>query len=228
MKGKKRISKRFVVWTMVYVIVCALICTLPFCLTKDGVADFTATGQIGDTIGGIMGPFVAMIAAYLTFLAFWVQKQANEAQRQDIKVERFNSNFYNLLSIHEQITDSLECKTVNALVIEEKPEIIKGRSVFQYTYDIRPERFNQGVLYGVKGRIRLWGMEGFMKSDVPSYFDHYFRNMYRIVKYIDESDVFDKLSEEERMTKKYEYVSILRSTLSRYELVWLFYNTLSE
>lgn len=28
--------------------------------------------------------------------------------------------------------------------------------------------------------------------------------------------------------KKYEYVAILRSTLSRYELVWLFYNCLSE
>ena len=31
----------------------------------------------------------------------------------------------------------------------------------------------------------------------------------------------------ERKKKKYEYVAILRSTLSRYELVWLFYNSLS-
>lgn len=209
--------------------VCAIICILPACFTHGSIMDFTQTGQIGDTIGGIMGPFVAMIAAYLTFLAFWIQKQANDAQRQDIKMERFNSNFYNLLSIHEQITDSLECKTNIVLgMMEGKSEMIKGRSVFQYTYEHRPERFNNGLLYGMKGRMRIWGMDGFMKSDLPSNFDHYFRNMYRIVKYVDETDVFDYLPQEEKDRKKYEYVAIMRSTLSRYELVWLFYNTLSE
>jgi len=217
-------------WSVgIFLLLCSVVLGLPAMFTQlPSILDFTETGQIGDTIGGIMGPFVAMIAAYLTFIAFWVQKEANEAQRQDIKVERFNSNFYNLLSVHEQITDSLECKTRNVIVIEEKPEIIKGRSVFHYTYEIRPERFHKGIYSGMRETIRLCGMEGYMKSDVPSYFDHYFRNMYRIVKYIDESDVFDELSEEERMAKKYEYVSILRSTLSRYELVWLFYNALSE
>ncbi len=32
--------------------------------------DFTETGQIGDTIGGILSPFIAIVAAILTFLHF--------------------------------------------------------------------------------------------------------------------------------------------------------------
>ena len=228
MKKNNTFSKKFWIYTALYVLACVSISGLPALLTSRSLIDFTETGQIGDTIGGIMGPVVAMIAAYLTFIAFWVQKQANEVQRQDIKVERFNSNFYNLLAIHEQITDSLECRTNTIVGTDENTEMIKGRSVFQYTYAIRPERFAQGVLYGIKGRMHLWGMDGFMKSKLPSNFDHYFRNMYRIVKYVDETDVFDDLPQDERDKKKYEYVAILRSTLSRYELVWLFYNTLSE
>lgn len=46
-----------------------------FCLI-----DFSNSGQVGDTIGGVMGPFIALIAAFLTFLAFWIQYRANERQ----------------------------------------------------------------------------------------------------------------------------------------------------
>ncbi len=46
------------------------ICWLPYLLTQHSIIDFTDTGQIGDTIGGIMGPFVGILAAVLTFMAF--------------------------------------------------------------------------------------------------------------------------------------------------------------
>ena len=83
------------------------------------------------------------------------------------------------------------------------------------------------------------GLQSYESYQIPTYFDHYFRNMYRILKYIDQSIAFDndrdvlkcKTDEEMRsmiFKKKYEYVAILRSTLSRYELLWLFYNSLSE
>ena len=50
-----------------------VICCMPWILaTNSWFIDFTDTGQIGDTIGGIMGPFVAIAAAGLTFVAFWV------------------------------------------------------------------------------------------------------------------------------------------------------------
>lgn len=220
---KNTFSKKFWIYTALYVLACVSICCLPALLTSGSVIDFTETGQIGDTIGGIMGPVVAMIAAYLTFIAFWVQKQANEAQRQDIKVERFNANFYNLLNIHEQITSSLEFTDLR------KNITYRGRELFRYTFELVWEYNQKGeyVAKGMRGRINTSGMESYADSNTPTYFDHYFRNMYRIVKFVEETDVFDDLPQEEIDKKKYEYVSILRSTLSRYELVWLFYNTLS-
>lgn len=227
---KNTFSKKFWICTTLYVLACVSICGLPALLTSGSVIDFTETGQIGDTIGGIMGPVVAMIAAYLTFIAFWVQKQANEAQRQDIKVERFNSNFYNLLNIHEQITSSLEYDTYEILNAKTEHVTYRGREIFRYTY-VRVQEYDESLKYigdGMRGRIKNRGLDSYAASKLPTYFDHYFRNMYRIVKFVEETDVFDNLPQEEIDKKKYEYVAILRSTLSRYELVWLFYNTVSE
>ena len=51
--------------------------------------------------------------------------------------------------------------------------------------------------------------------------DHYFRQLYNIFRMIAEDDgLADK--------EKYEYARIVRSTLSQYELVVLFYNCLSS
>lgn len=44
--------------------------------------DFTKTGSIGDTIGGIMNPFIALVGILLTFLAFYMQIKANQIQKQ--------------------------------------------------------------------------------------------------------------------------------------------------
>ena len=42
--------------------------------------DFSETGPIGDTIGGIMNPFIALVGILLTFLAFYMQIKANQIQ----------------------------------------------------------------------------------------------------------------------------------------------------
>ena len=230
MKKNNTFSKKFWIYTALYVLACVSICGLPALLTSGSWIDFTETGQIGDTIGGIMGPIVAMIAAYLTFIAFWVQKQANEAQRQDIKVERFNANFYNLLDIHEQITDSLDMEILVTEGAALKSITCNGRTLFYHTFE---NMYEEGldvefIGQGMRGRLSVKGIDSYVESELPTYFDHYFRNLYRIVKYVDETDVFDNDEVTNNVyDEKYKYVAILRSTLSRYELIWLFYNALS-
>ena len=66
------------------------------------------------------------------------------------------------------------------------------------------------------------GLDGYNKADAPAYFDHYFRLLYRILKFVKESPLITDFEQE------YEYTSILRAILSRYELVWLYYDGLSE
>src|SRR5687768_5354252 len=58
----------------------------PYLFTRNwGLPSFVNTGAIGDTFNGIAGPFIALAAAILTFLAFWVQYQANQEQKKQFE-----------------------------------------------------------------------------------------------------------------------------------------------
>lgn len=216
----KTFTKDFWIYLGFFILIIAIICAFPFLFTRDGCLDFSNTGPIGDTIGGTMGPFVAIAAAILTFLAFWVQFKANEQQRKDIALERFESNFFELLHLHQEITNELllKCYVNNYDCIEEK-----GKDVFQVLYEdiIIDEKHT-----GIKNIIRLnnnnWNNK-YLSSPI-GFLDHYFRLLYRIIKYIDDSK--EKIPEMTK-SKRYEYTSIVRATLSQYELILLFYNCLS-
>ena len=93
----KTFDSKFWIVLCIFIICNAAICTFPLLFTQSGDIDFTETGQIGDTIGGIMGPFIAIVAAGLTFFAFWVQFKANIQQRRDIAIERFENNLFEMI-----------------------------------------------------------------------------------------------------------------------------------
>tara|TARA_B100000780_G_scaffold270958_1_gene231344 strand:- start:979 stop:2121 length:1143 start_codon:yes stop_codon:yes gene_type:complete len=69
-----------------------------------GTPDFSNTGQIGDTIGGILNPFIALVGVLLTFLAFYMQIKANEIQISQFE-QSFNSEKQNRINNKKQ--DSL-------------------------------------------------------------------------------------------------------------------------
>lgn len=224
-KGNSKKNKTFTfdfwIYSVIFLALIVIICCLPAWFTEPGKLDFRNTGQIGDTIGGIMGPFVAIAAAILTFLAFWVQFKANEQQRKDIALERFESNFFELLHFHQEITNELLLKcNINMIP---NPVEEKGRDVFQLLYE---STFIKGGYNGIKGLIKSnsnnWN-DKYLNSPI-GFLDHYFRFLYRILKYIDDSQ---KKIPEMTLSKRYEYTSIVRATLSQYELVLLFYNCLS-
>lgn len=55
----------------------------PFLLTQSQQNerfDFSNTGEIGDTVGGLMTPFIGLAGILLTFLAFYMQIKANQLQ----------------------------------------------------------------------------------------------------------------------------------------------------
>ncbi|TZF98427.1 hypothetical protein FW781_00405 (plasmid) [Chryseobacterium panacisoli] len=49
--------------------------------------DFTETGQIGDTIGGITAPFINILNAVLIYIAFTEQLKANNLLKKQIDAE---------------------------------------------------------------------------------------------------------------------------------------------
>lgn len=129
-----------------FLLVVAIICFFPAWFTSSfSKYNFTTTGQIGDTIGGIMGPFVAIAAAALTFLAFWVQYKANEQQKEDIKElkeraekERFETIFFEMVKFHRDNVSELSYSyyDVNSSTItEDSPkQTALSRKVFKVIY----------------------------------------------------------------------------------------------
>lgn len=77
------------------------------------------TSDIVGNVSAIIGVVIAIIAAILTFFAFWVQFEANQQQKLDLKRERFENKFYKMLDI--------QIKNAENLVIGKET---KGRSCF--------------------------------------------------------------------------------------------------
>ncbi|MCF6129058.1 hypothetical protein L1S35_05185 [Flavobacterium sp. AS60] len=50
--------------------------------------DFSSTGQVGDTIGGISAPILNLIGAYLVYISFQAQLEANRIQAKALNDEK--------------------------------------------------------------------------------------------------------------------------------------------
>ena len=83
-------------------------CFAPCLFTLPGTPDFTNTGQIGDTIGGTMSPFVGIAGVIMTFVAFMMQVRANEIQRDAADKFRGDDCLGVLKEISERINKGLE------------------------------------------------------------------------------------------------------------------------
>lgn len=159
-------------------------------------------------------------------------------QNSTLKYQRFENTFFNLLSLHHQIVSGID-------EIEEKKTTIVRRNILlerKEGYQREPETIEHITINGrdvfKKYYIRLLNLiqktpdidylDSYKKlyQVVQTDFGHYFRNLYRIIKFIDETDFHEK--EVDNYTIQYKYTSMVRAQLSDYELLWIFYNCLSE
>jgi len=120
---KRNISSQMLlrVGITIFVFLSLAVIFLPLMVTHWSWANLGVfkSNEIGDTIGGIMGPAVGLIGATLTFLAFWTQYDANLSQRRQIdiqdrraRLDAFESKFYTMLSIHRDNVDSMDINDV--------------------------------------------------------------------------------------------------------------------
>lgn len=149
-----------------------------------------------------------------------------EKQNETLRIQRFENTFFNMLRQFQEVVNSLSItyrsggETLEAL----------GREVFKCAFeenvfvcvDIPTGNNPQMYFYGMSKVIEEEKLNGYCKADVPTKFDHYFRLLYRILKFVRDTPLITSFDDE------YEYTSMLRAMLSRYELVWLYYNGLSE
>lgn len=86
---KERQNKRIKQSKILFLIGILFVIIIPIILTQFSfLFDFTNTGQIGDTIGGITSPITNLIGAILVYYAFLVQLDANKLIFQQIQEEK--------------------------------------------------------------------------------------------------------------------------------------------
>lgn len=78
--------------------------------------DYSQLSSLGSTATGFISPIVAISAAMLTFLAFWVQYKANEQQKNDITIQRFESIFFEMIRLHKENVNEMKISGYGVLL----------------------------------------------------------------------------------------------------------------
>ena len=191
------------------------------------------TGLLGDSAGLINALFSGLAFGGVILTIIWQIKNDN---RSKINAQRlqFENTFFNMTQTFEHIVEGLVVEkndiqggdTGTLFLNYYSSEIsteqgdstgteIKGRAVFKYIYQ---QRKLEGKL--LRDAIVESGLAPY-EIALKGILDHYFRYLYRILKFIDETDLIDA-------EQKYRYASMFRAQLSEFELVLIYYNGVSQ
>ena len=143
------------------------------------------------------------------------QKEQLQAQNQTLQKQNFESSFFQLLSMHSEIVNSMEMPREN----------LSGRECFR------------SLLRNLKNSLEIAIAQGRSKTEVfnaiyekeffsifQPYVGHYFRHLYNVVKFVHEHEFFHQ----KEFKEKKRYTNFIRAQLSSNELGVLFYNCLSD
>lgn len=234
-------KSRLWIWIIIAIIGVIALWGLSWILIDKYIDSSMDQGTFGDKFGAVNALFSGLAFAGLIATLLYQReelklqrKELNEQklefreQNKTLKRQRFENTFFNMLSLQQEIVANIsfdEVKTIfdfNAHTQDEQRTSYNGRSLFREMYlnlkvSIDKKQFYQGV----KGAIQANNYSAYSYISATTRFDHYFRHLYRIFKYVDTSDLIPN-------NERYEYACIVRSQLSDYELVMLFYNCLTS
>lgn len=211
--------------------------------------DSAPSALFGDSFGGVNALVSALaFAGMIVTFAFQryelsMQRQELKSQREEftsqnktLRLQRFENTFFSMMELQQSIVNDLYAEEENTRIVledapdgmgKQKKEVItqyqhRGRDLFRYAFmvvehtvkDDTPKGHNVNGLYCL---LYEKGLKSFDEYYTVSLFDHYFRHLYTILKFIDQNDWLGE-------NEQYKYATFLRATLSRYELVMLYYN----
>lgn len=221
---------------------------------QPGVSDvMNVRGVFGDSWGGVNTIISAFAFAGVIVTLFLQNRDLNlqrkemarqreefEKENETLKYQRFENLLYNMLNLQQEIVAGLRYEYTedeyilvpsgaDGSPLQDKRKVnrvVTGREVFRYIFEraeiYLEERddFNQQLrVHGYRRFLNSKGLTNYDETWIPTIFDHYFRHLYKIIQFIDRQGF--------SFNEAYQYVSLLRGTLSRYELVWIYYNALN-
>lgn len=184
-------------------------------------------GQFGDYFGGVLNP---ILTAINVFLLIYFHKEILLTTTKNFSLSEDKDQIFKLIENHHYILRSLMAKDdegeihrgidtfwlfrgmlekgykIQSRNTEEKKENVKGAEEKKNGKDINSLKKSYNFIY--------------KEQQQRQYLGHYFRNLFHIFKFIDESQFNEK--------EKSEYAEIVRAQLSYLELHFLFLNCLIE
>lgn len=175
-------------------------------------------------------------AIHQTNLEMQSQTVEFEKQNDTLKQEQFESTFFKMLEVQQSIVNDLYASDSHKeRVTEDSPnsfgtiskevlaqDVYRGRNLFYYIFMCCEHEVDSVIVPGKKyvlglyQVIKLCGKSHFDDYMTTTAFDHYFTHLYAILQFIDKNKW---LGDDDQ----YQYASFVRATLSRYELVMLYY-----
>lgn len=196
-----------------------------FIVAVIGIALYFYTNQFGyeiSSIGadwtqfsiyfqGVVGTIFSLISFIAICVTFFIQNK-------DQRVQQLDSSFFSLLSIQREIIKSIEGHVnLNSGGVSKKiqgfeyikvlAEIIQKRDVKEYYNNLDDYKTDLLKFYEES-------------ETVKNSLGYYFRHLYHIFKYVNESNVTNKI--------KYTYINIIQAQMSDNELYLCFINSCSK
>lgn len=192
-----------------------------------------SAGTFGDFFGGMLNP----ILTFLTFIALCITLIMQRVQLHDAKqeasrnadasrIQEFESTFFNMIQLHNQIVQELRFDIVDVATAwgasrhssypQEQARKLQnptstGRQTFSQMFIF--------IHFAAQGGSSRTEVYNFLQKKQNHLFGHYFRNLYQILKYLKTSS--------EQLNGCFDvefYSSMLRAQLSADELRALLYN----
>ncbi|WOO45603.1 putative phage abortive infection protein [Bacillus subtilis] len=205
-------------WMWAGITACGLALIIPFailfCTNNFSLKGIDGLGTFGDFFGGTTVGLFNLSSILLVLTAVIMQRKELEQTRNEfvqtnktLIKQQFDNTFFNMINLQNEI--------VRGIGVERQ----KGKYALDYLntevkskYQLNKEKIDNK-------KLRL--IESYNEVYKKFIFGHYFRNMYRIMKFIDQAE---KLN----ISEKKNYIGILRAQLSTGELLLIFYNALSD
>ena len=199
--------------------------------------------SLGSYLQGTTAAFWALSGVCLIFVAFLAQMIQINSQREELELTRadleeqqqrldrqetiavrqsFESSFFQLLNLHNQIVNALTETDTSPLT----PQVFIGRACFERWYR-QPDPI---IFREDEQPILPSSAERYMEiyDGHQGELGHYFRNLYHVIKFVKESDALKNADPAIEYNNRRRYTSLVRATLSQFELALLFYNGLSD
>lgn len=184
-------------------------------------------GEWGDFFGGVLNPILTFIMFMGLLITIVIQQEELKETRVELKRsadalgeqgagmkrQNFESTFFKMLSIHNDIVNSID-------LVNSNNRITSGRDCFNVFYTRFNKEYRKHVEQG-KGRyteqqyIEL-AYQIFWKNHQTE-LGHYYRYLYNIVRFVEEEGF-----------EGGPYLRLIRAQISDQELLLLFYNCVTK